>query len=916
MYKNLKSHYCFFIQLCMFIFGLFANPLAASEWTNWTEDPADPIFNPGRAYYPSVIYDKNRFGNNSPYYKMWYQSATGIGLAYSEDGINNWLIQTVTGLPIEASHPVVIYNPAGFNDAPTKFYKIWYWTGTPGTTPDVIQYSTSIDGVNWDPPAPITQDTTFPLVNGDSTSYFYHLYGPGFVIYNPNAPNPPTEQEPYTFPYVMFYDTSSESPQPTTQFTIETIALAYSSDGIHWTRYGDKPVVIPPGSMTDAWDNQYVYRPSVIKASDGTFQMFYSGSNPAVTGSDGNTTAHGIGHASSNDGLTWVLDPDNPIFYIKPIPQQPVVPNWRTNRTYTPWVLFEDFCNANQCDSCVLKMWFTGANSTDRRAIGYATKPCPPTVTGLNPNSGPLAGGTTVTISGATFTGATSVKFGNVNASFIINSDTSITATSPPGLAIGPVDVTVTTPSGTSQITSADIFTYIISQPIISDLDPTIGTLEGGTPVTITGLNFSGATQVLFGSQPASSFTVNSDTSITAISPPGQSVGPIDVRVTTAEGTSPITSEDVFTYVDHEPAISDVHPNFGPLAGGTVVTITGMNFTGTTQVLFGSQPVGFTVNSDTSITVTSPPAQDVGPVDIRVTTPRGTSSLTEEDIFNYVDHGPAVLDVDPNMGPLVGGIPVTIIGMNFTGATAVFFGTQSAEFTVNSSTSITATVPHAQAAGTVDVTVVTPIGTSPITEVDHFTYFAPTLPTILAVNPDFGAEGGGNTVTIRGTNFTGATAVIFGSEPAQFSVDSDSQITAIAPPGTGTIDIRVTTPEGTSVITQEDEYQYLPAEPPLPPSHFIGVIKLRGSIFHPRFLLVATWDPSPSPDVILYRIYQQGKVVDEIPATAPFKFKTRVHLIHFKPNYKIAAVNAAGLESKRVKLKMKHRHHSSSSIED
>jgi len=82
-----------------------------------------------------------------------------------------------------------------------------------------------------------------------------------------------------------------------------------------------------------------------------------------------------------------------------------------------------------------------------------------PSVTSVEPKTGPAAGGTSVTITGNGFSGATAVKFGPANAtSFTVNSESSITATSPAGT--GTVDVTVTTPAGTSPISSADQFRY------------------------------------------------------------------------------------------------------------------------------------------------------------------------------------------------------------------------------------------------------------------------------------------------------------------------------------------------------------------------------------------------------------------------------------------------------------------------
>jgi hypothetical protein len=86
--------------------------------------------------------------------------------------------------------------------------------------------------------------------------------------------------------------------------------------------------------------------------------------------------------------------------------------------------------------------------------------PPPPILSGVSPRKGRATGGTAVTITGTSFTGATGVKFGSTNApSFTVNSATSITAKSPPATK-GIVDITVTTPNGTSPLTRSDRFTY------------------------------------------------------------------------------------------------------------------------------------------------------------------------------------------------------------------------------------------------------------------------------------------------------------------------------------------------------------------------------------------------------------------------------------------------------------------------
>jgi large repetitive protein len=428
-----------------------------------------------------------------------------------------------------------------------------------------------------------------------------------------------------------------------------------------------------------------------------------------------------------------------------------------------------------------------------------------PTVASLTPSFGPAAGGTSVTIDGTGFTGATVVDFGTTaatNLTFV--SDTELTVDSPAGT--GTVDVTVTTPSGTSSTSPDDLFTY---GPTVSMLSPAFGPAAGGTSVTITGTDFTGATAVDFGTNPATSFTVVSGTSITAESPAGTSA--VDVTVTTPSGVSPISPADVFTYA---PTVSAVDPTHGPAAGDTLVTITGTGFTGATAVDFGTAPAtNLTVVSDTSLTVDSPAG--TGTVDVTVTTPSGTSATSSHDQFTYVA-APVISGLNPTLGPEVGGTVVTITGTGFTGATAVDFGTTPAtSFTVVSATSITAASPAGT--GTVDVTVTTAGGPSATVPADRFTYVA--APVVSSLSPTGGPLAGGTLVTITGTGFTGATAVFFGSNPAtDLTVVSATSITVDSPAGTGTVDVRVTTPGGTSATSPSDQFNYGPVVTSISPN--------------------------------------------------------------------------------------------------
>ncbi|WP_285597436.1 IPT/TIG domain-containing protein [Kineosporia sp. NBRC 101731] len=463
--------------------------------------------------------------------------------------------------------------------------------------------------------------------------------------------------------------------------------------------------------------------------------------------------------------------------------------------------------SAGQVD---VRVTTVGGQSTVVTADQY-TYVAVPAVTNISPSVGTIAGGTSVTITGTALDNATAVKFGSASGTITNNTGTSITVTSPAGSA-GVADVLVTTAGGTSADTAADNFTYV-SQPTVTNVSPGSGAAAGGTSVTITGTGFaglSGAAAVKFGGTNATSYTVNSATSITAVAPAG-SAGTVDVTVTNPAGTSAASAADQFTYVAL-PTVTNVTPATGPIAGGNTVTITGTGFTGAPTVSFGTGNTSslVTVVSPTQITATVPGGS--GSVDVRVTTTGGTSPNTGADDYLYAGT-PTVTNVSPGAGPVAGATNVTITGTNLTGATAVRFGgTNATSFTVTSATSITAVSP-AGSAGAVDITVVTPGGTSATSANDRFTYTA--LPVITSITPNQApAAGGALSVTINGSNFTGATAVKFDNTSTTYTVVSDTQITLTQVPAhaVGPVYVSVTTPDGgTTAQTPGSVFTYVGA---------------------------------------------------------------------------------------------------------
>jgi hypothetical protein len=405
-----------------------------------------------------------------------------------------------------------------------------------------------------------------------------------------------------------------------------------------------------------------------------------------------------------------------------------------------------------------------------------------PAVTGFTPASGDV--GATVTITGQRLGDATGVKFGGTSGTAAITFSAvdagTVTAVVPSGAKTG--TICVTTVAGTA--CSASSFTV---NARITSFSPATGL--PGASVTITGVNFQGATAVAFNGVNQPTFTVNAaGTSVTTTVPAAATTGPITVTTPVGVATS-ATSFGVLPAVD----------SFTPSAGGpgTSVTVTGVRFTGATVVKFNTTTATtFTVVNDTTITATVPAAATTGK--ISVTTPGGTASSAAS--FTI---GPKITSFTPTKG--APGTVVTINGSAFTGATAVAFnGVPATTFTVNTSTKITATVPAGATSGVISVT--TPTGG---------TGFSSTLFYLPAAVTGFSPGSGtpGAAVTITGANFNDASAVAFNGTAAVFAVISPTQITATVPDGATTGPLSVTTPFGPA--SSAGNFTVLAAPPPV-----------------------------------------------------------------------------------------------------
>ena len=170
----------------------------------------------------------------------------------------------------------------------------------------------------------------------------------------------------------------------------------------------------------------------------------------------------------------------------------------------------------------------------------------------------------------------------------------------------------------------------------VTSVLPSSGPAAGGTPVTIMGSGFTGATAANFGATAATGLTVNSDTQISAVTPAG--TGIVAVTIATTTGTTPVTPASHFTYTGAGVVVTGLNPSEGPETGGTTVTISGSGFTGATQVLFGAFAAsGITVDNDSQIHAISPTGS--GTVHVLVATPTGTSPAGPADQFRFTNPG-------------------------------------------------------------------------------------------------------------------------------------------------------------------------------------------------------------------------------------------------------------------------------------
>lgn len=395
----------------------------------------------------------------------------------------------------------------------------------------------------------------------------------------------------------------------------------------------------------------------------------------------------------------------------------------------------------------------TSTDSQTGTGVSAFTYRGAPTITGISPIVGPLAGGSFVTINGTGFyTGSTVTLGGLACTGVTVVSPTSITCTTPANIA-GAVGITVTN-ADTQSVSLPAAYTYQAAPTVVS-VTPNQGALGGGTAVTISGTNFAVGATATFGGSACTSLLVLNSTTITCVTPMQLITGSVAVTVTNPDNQFGSLANGYSYYLS--PTISSVSPNAGIISGGTVITITGSGFrAGASVDISGSACSPVTVVSATQITCTTA-AHIAGVENVSVTNTDLQSGIM---YTAYTYRGvPTVTGVLPNSGAAVGGSLVTVTGTGFyTGANVTFGGLPCTGVNVVSATALTCTTP-ANPAGSVAV-VVTNADTQTGNMLSAYTYQP--APTIASISANAGALAGGTNITITGTGFLPGAVVDLG----------------------------------------------------------------------------------------------------------------------------------------------------------
>ncbi|XP_056106663.1 fibrocystin-L-like [Rhinichthys klamathensis goyatoka] len=296
------------------------------------------------------------------------------------------------------------------------------------------------------------------------------------------------------------------------------------------------------------------------------------------------------------------------------------------------------------------------------------SEPKTPTVTGISPKEGSSSLGTVLTITGSGFDGGNvTVKIGDVKCSVLHFTNTSITCqVGPASAGVQPVSLSFSVLGNAQYQCNNSLFTHLLG---VTSINPTTGSVAGGTILIVSGYGFRNDTAVTIGTQPCNIIEVELF-QLRCIVPAG-SEGERTVTLTTAEMTA--ISNGSFTYSSTLTAlITSVSPQTTTVFGHRILTILGTNFgaqANGSSVLIGEaecELLQWTNENITCLLPTLPPAM----YNVRVRVGNQGYTLTSAGLNTTIKYVLEVTSFSPSLGSLYGGTTITITGSGFSPVTA------------------------------------------------------------------------------------------------------------------------------------------------------------------------------------------------------------------------------------------------------
>jgi hypothetical protein len=425
----------------------------------------------------------------------------------------------------------------------------------------------------------------------------------------------------------------------------------------------------------------------------------------------------------------------------------------------------------------------------------------------VEPERGTPAGGEIVFIHGWGFEKGCDVYFDGSEGRDVFYVNSKKLRVETPSHGLGFVDIAVRWPTGKVRILPQG-FLYETNLEVTS-VEPAVGPIGGGTPVTVMGSGFMPGTKLLVDGRLALHIEVVDDTTIYAVTPPGSSGGPVDVHVSNLAGVR--HQEDAFTY-SVLPQLISIVPAAGPVAGGQEVVVTGKWLAPVTNIYFGDIEAVIVNTANNQLVVQVPPGVP-GTVDVVAVGTWGWDEL--ESAYLYVpavSTGSSIAAIVPAKGPEQGGTAVTVVGCDLVvegGPTSVRFGSANAAIELVLEEECAVVVISPPGLGVVEIEASGPWGT--FTSSPGFTYEAAL--TVTDITPNSGPAEGGSRVSIFGTWFSPDVQVMFGPLAAgDVKYISNEELEAVAPPGSpGLVDVTVIS--ATSFGTRKNGFLYTVAKP-------------------------------------------------------------------------------------------------------